>query len=377
MQPLPLPLPSQQPRIGLVMIVKDEAAVIQRALLSAKPCINTWLIVDTGSTDSTKELILQTMSDISGHLLERPWVNFGHNRSEALALCDPHMDWAIMLDADDNLAGTQIPAELFAKHNLDGLVMRIQHEFIWHQRVQVFRTGRGWYYKGIIHEHPFCGSTEKPLLGLLPPETYMVTRCEGVRSRNPNKYRDDAALLEAEYSRNPTDSRNLFYLAQSYRDAGDRTAARICYAKYLDISSGVWPQERYIALLNLVQLFDLTPVNAALHMQLAWEALDICPDRVEVPFATARIRRAHGIPPTRQLYALLAATPNRKPDLNAMFVNPAIYEWGMDDELAVVAFETGHYREAYEASLRCMLHAPTEEMRGNARRNAIAAKALS
>jgi hypothetical protein len=36
------------PTVGLVMIVKNEAAVIERALLSAKPFISTWLIVDTG-----------------------------------------------------------------------------------------------------------------------------------------------------------------------------------------------------------------------------------------------------------------------------------------------------------------------------------------
>ena len=44
-------------KVGLVMIVKDEEAVITRALASAIPYINRWLIVDTGSTDNTKFII--------------------------------------------------------------------------------------------------------------------------------------------------------------------------------------------------------------------------------------------------------------------------------------------------------------------------------
>jgi hypothetical protein len=56
-------------------------------------------------------------------------------------------------------------------------------------------------------------------------------------------------------------------------------------------------------------------------------------------------------------------------------VTPEVYKWGIEDELAIVAFQTGHYREALEASMRCILGAPTEEMRASALRNAQAAKA--
>jgi glycosyltransferase involved in cell wall biosynthesis len=44
------------PTVGLVMIVKNEEAVLERALRSALPFISTYVIVDTGSTDSTKDI---------------------------------------------------------------------------------------------------------------------------------------------------------------------------------------------------------------------------------------------------------------------------------------------------------------------------------
>ena len=94
--------------LGLCMIVKNEEHVIERAMRSALQTMDTFCIVDTGSTDRTKELI-QKVSDelnIKGFVYNRPWVNFGVNRTEALELARNHMDWAFMLDADDILEGT-------------------------------------------------------------------------------------------------------------------------------------------------------------------------------------------------------------------------------------------------------------------------------
>jgi len=356
-------------RVGLVMIVRDEEAVIQRALLSARPFITTWLIVDTGSTDRTREIVRETLADLSGELVERPWINFGHNRTEALRLCEGRMDWAIMLDADDNLAGTPPPATVWEMPDLDGIAIRIRHTNIWHQRIQIFRMGRGWVYRGVVHEYPECESTSAPKIGLLPAETFMETRCEGVRSRNPRKYLDDAELLEAELARSPTDARTLFYLAQSYRDAGRLADAARRYADYLDRGGGS-EQERYIAILNLISLVD----SPTTQLELAWRAIDLCPKRVEAPFTVLQKRRKQGLPVTAQVWALARAVENRVSDASWLFVNHAVYEWGMDLEVAMAATARGSHREAREAWGRVSVHAPTVEAREEARG---AIKALS
>nr|WP_293767360.1 hypothetical protein [Sporichthya sp.] len=38
--------------------------------------IDHWLIVDTGSTDGTQELIRTMLAGIPGEVVERPWVTF-------------------------------------------------------------------------------------------------------------------------------------------------------------------------------------------------------------------------------------------------------------------------------------------------------------
>jgi tetratricopeptide (TPR) repeat protein len=348
------------------MIVKDEEAVIERALLSIIPFISTYVIVDTGSTDRTKEIIQQTLADLSGQIIDRPWVSFGHNRSEALALCDGHMDWAIMLDADDTIEGTVPPPSVWTTP-VDAFMLQIKHGSINHIRHQIFRTGIGWAYEGAVHEYAVCRTKKYPVLAGLPAETYMVTRCEGSRSKDPNKYLNDARLLEVELAKDPTDARTLFYLAQSYRDAGHLEAAADYYRRYLDLSGcGESIQERYVSLFNLISLVQ----DQEEKLRLTWTAINLCPDRLDAPYVYLKQRRAAGLPVTQQCYALASIVKNRKISPLHMFAIPAVYEWGMDDELAIVAFATGHYREAYEASARCMMIAPSADMRENAAKNA-------
>src|ERR1700739_2942811 len=101
------------------MIVKNEADVVAETLDSVAPYISSWVIVDTGSTDGTQDLIRKHMArlGIPGELHERPWHNFGHNRTEALTLAQGHGDYIWVIDADDIIVGTpdftQLSADIY------------------------------------------------------------------------------------------------------------------------------------------------------------------------------------------------------------------------------------------------------------------------
>jgi glycosyltransferase involved in cell wall biosynthesis len=88
-------------RVCLSMIVKNEAAVIERCLASVLPHIDAWAICDTGSSDGTQDLIRRRLVHLPGELIERPWVDFATNRNEALDLARRHGDYALVVDADD------------------------------------------------------------------------------------------------------------------------------------------------------------------------------------------------------------------------------------------------------------------------------------
>ena len=86
--------------IVLTMIVRNEERVIERCLASVRDVIDGYVICDTGSTDNTIERIESYLSDVPGVVLRRPWVSFGHNRSELAELARGSGDHHLLLDAD-------------------------------------------------------------------------------------------------------------------------------------------------------------------------------------------------------------------------------------------------------------------------------------
>ena len=81
---------------------------------------------------------------------------------------------------------------------------------------------------------------------------------EGGRNNNPQKYRDDAATLESALL-TETDpflvSRYTFYLAQSYRDCGEREKALANYLKRAP--QGFWTEEIFYSLYQAGMLQEL------------------------------------------------------------------------------------------------------------------------
>ena len=114
-----------RPAICLNMIVRNEAHIVEEVLDAVAPYISSWVIVDTGSNDGTQDLIRNHMArlGIPGELYERPWRNFGHNRTEALTLAQGHGDYIWVMDADDTVVGTpdftQLGADIYRLRVVD------------------------------------------------------------------------------------------------------------------------------------------------------------------------------------------------------------------------------------------------------------------
>lgn len=90
------------------MIVKNEAHGIARTLESARPWIDRWCILDTGSTDGTKDVIEATLAGIAGSIGERAFDNFAASRNALLEWASKGAEpdeWLLLLDSDDILIG--------------------------------------------------------------------------------------------------------------------------------------------------------------------------------------------------------------------------------------------------------------------------------
>lgn len=82
--------------ISLCMIVKNEEDVIERCLNSVASLIDEIIIVDTGSTDSTKDLV----KNFTNKIYDFEWIN-DFSAARNFAFDQATMDYILWLDADD------------------------------------------------------------------------------------------------------------------------------------------------------------------------------------------------------------------------------------------------------------------------------------
>lgn len=338
------------------MIVKNEAHIIERNLRCTLPIVDTWCIVDTGSTDETMDIIRKISDEMGkpGFLYERPWVNFGKNRSEALELASNHMSWTFMMDADDTASGTIDKSLLDEK--ADGYRISIQHGNILHRRPQLFNAKLKWVFVGAVHEYAQCMNgtgNVHPFKGTLKIEAHT----EGARSKNPDRFKNDAALLEKEIASNPADlGRSLFYLAESYRSDGQLDKALEVYLRRTKERNTGWYEEVYFSYMMLIK-HTMDPRQA---LDYAWKAQDIVPARREAAYEAIVICRKNNYF-TQEVYALGLAFKDAPMSDDHLFTGPWAYTWSYDDEFGIVAFYTGHSQQGFQSSTKAYESCPESE----------------
>ena len=267
--------------ICLNMIVKDESPVIRRSLASVKNIIDYWVIVDTGSTDGTQQIIKEFMKDIPGELHERPWVNFGHNRDEALKLAKNKGDYLLFIDADEELFFSPEFKLPFLDQDYYYSILKI-HTSTCHRKLLV-NNHLNWEWKGIVHEQLLC--PEATTFSLLSGIVNSAEATDGHRSEDPLKYLKDAKELEAALEKDPNNIRNIFYLAQSYLKSHDYASALKNHEKVLSMKSS--EIELYPSLYNIGILSELLNLDSEKIINSYTQAAQNSPSRIEPLFRLA------------------------------------------------------------------------------------------
>jgi hypothetical protein len=359
-------------RIGLCMIVKDEAHVIRRCLDSVRPLVDYVLVEDTGSTDGTQDIIRAWLQEhgIAGEVVEEAWRDFAFNRTHALSCLRRHadIDYALIIDADDTLEYEPgfDPAAFKASMSADLYDVVIHDNGILYSRPQLIRNARHFSYRGVLHEF-----IEGPpdAQGRATAEQFSMRRGgDGARSQDPEKFVRDARILAqalAEESDPFLRSRYTFYLAQSYRDCGEREKALEHYLARGQM--GFWQEEVFVALYRAAQLKEALghPEEEVIAAYL--RASEAQPARAEALHGASRFCRYKG----RNKEG--AEIARRGIDLpmpgSGLFIEPWIYQWRLLDEFAINAYWSGDHQGCLDASLRMLA---TEALDEATRRRATA-----
>src|ERR1700739_4326204 len=85
--------------ISAILITYNEQSDLPEALESLRGVADEIVVVDSGSTDRTREIA----RELGARVVLRPFTNFGEQKNFAAAQASH--DWVLSLDADERLSG--------------------------------------------------------------------------------------------------------------------------------------------------------------------------------------------------------------------------------------------------------------------------------
>jgi glycosyltransferase involved in cell wall biosynthesis len=333
---------SKKQTICLNMIVKNESAVITRCLDSVKDLIDYWVILDTGSTDGTQEMIKKHMKGIPGKLYERPWKNFGESRSEAYNLAKGKADYILFMDADDILKfekGFHFPE------------LTNDHYYIWrgddahsYLKTQLVKGDLDWRWVGVVHEYIDLGQPYSS--GILENIRY-VSGSDGASWSDPEKFLKYVQMLKEGLKNEPGNVRYTFYMGESYREAGESGKALEWYQKRVDL--GGWEEEVFWSKLQIAHMLKRLNMPNSLVIEAYKLAQDYRPHRPEATYYLAELYNQIG--DFKAAYDCLKARDSipKPAQKDGLFNSDWIADYGLLFQRSLAAYYIGRYQESLDA----------------------------
>jgi glycosyltransferase involved in cell wall biosynthesis len=322
-------------KLCLNMIVKNEADKIVRCLESVAPYIDCYAIVDTGSTDETKKTIetFFAAKSIPGKITDVRFVNFEQARNAGLkaarSLSTP-FDYIFLLDADMVL---EVEDKQFRDKLTDVAYDVIQKAggLSYFNRRLVRRDQTGEYI-GVTHEYLNVPG------GSLLHGIFFTDHADGANRKD--KFKRDIKLLRAAIKKEPTNSRYVYYLAQSYRDSGLWELAASAYLRRAE--AGGWDEEAWSARFNYAHCLNALGDKAGFIRELL-TAYNQRPSRAETLYDLAKHYREAGQQATSLLYSDAGMKIPYTTDM--LFVSDQVYHTGLREEYSICAFYHPAHRQ--------------------------------
>jgi glycosyltransferase involved in cell wall biosynthesis len=330
-------------KVCLNMIVKNEAATIERCLQAALPFIDCCVISDTGSGDDTiaKIQAFCAQNHISCQIPEFSFVNFEQARNQSLQYCqqsDLSFDYILLLDADFELRIDQSAKQLKRQLLGHGYRLSVRHGQMHYQTLRLIPRNCTASYVGVTHEYLEINLEQRHLA-----DPWIFDHGDG--GSKHDKYQRDIRLLTEAIAQAPTNPRSWFYLGQSYFDLEQYQQAINAYERR--IALGGWPEEVFYAHLRLARAKQQAGFAAIEVAHAYLVAYQYRPSRAEPLVDLAYFHSGRNEHALALLYARQArqlAQPN-----DVLFVETDSYSWKALDVIGISAYYLGAFDEGRQA----------------------------
>lgn len=213
-------------KLVLTQIMKNESHVVTRMLDSIKSIVDIVVMIDTGSTDNTIEVVKKwgENNNIETHVFERPFDNFEASRNYSIEMARQVTKnrgndyWGFWLDCDEQLV---VDPKVFdkSKINKDLYMFNTYIGTMKYTRNECYKIAKAFRFYGPVHEFIVCD--DKTITSGLMEGLHVNVQMDGGswKGNIPEKYKSHAFVLEKYIDANRQDPRWIFYTAQSYHDS--------------------------------------------------------------------------------------------------------------------------------------------------------------
>ncbi len=266
-----------KPTISLCMIVKNEEQNIEKCLNSVKEAVDEIIIVDTGSTDGTKEIA----SKFTDKIYDFEWCDdFSAARNESIkhATCD----WVFILDADE-IIGKEEHGKLLECANvwenqaynvltrnysdnssirhwqpsLNGAYAENFQGWFPSMKIRLWQQALNLQFEGKMHE--LISSSSKMNLSTLPLSVHHYGSVSSFVGKKSELY---LKLAEQKIKADPQNAKAYFELGIRLKEKGKFAQAEMMYRKSLELDSS-----QLTPLLDLAVVLQKQDKNAEAKQQ--------------------------------------------------------------------------------------------------------------
>lgn len=339
------------------IMVKNEEKSILITLNSIKTFAKIIVIYDTGSTDNTVELIREfcCQNDIELRLKIGNFEDFATSRNKLLDFAADFSDIGpiLLLDANDELRGADALTERIKLIGDENIGCLIRQEWwdgratITYYNIRLIFPQSEWKYQGAVHEwlhHPDSQNI------VMPNDVYIYQNRTHDCEKSHDRFKTDLQILQKLYNSDITNTRTVFYLAQTYYCLHMHEDA----LKYYKIRSqmGGYTEEvyqSYYACGEISEILGKEPIEA---ISFYLKSLEIC-GRAEplVKIGKYYMKNKYWL---NSFIFLNAACLLPFPGDQLLFVNKDLYEHERWHLLSVVAFYAGFLTEGKNACIRAI-----------------------
>lgn len=252
-------------KISATLIIRDEAATLERLLKQLRPHVDELVCLDTGSSDETPAIArkyadrFQVCLDFNNpetNLIE----DFAGARNKALSLASH--EWIFWADGDDELQNAHLLPKLIENPVADNVRIFLPYEYAhdtegrciclqWRERLM--RPAQWLEWVSPLHE--VCLPRPEA------PGTHDEAKSDLVRlihrrgeSKKPPEPLRNLRILKAHVKRvGESDVRALYYLGVEYAHTGDIGNGLRYLQRYEQLAN--WDDERLMALLEIARMY--------------------------------------------------------------------------------------------------------------------------